>query len=89
MEPAYHRGDRLLVSRIAYARAAPRVGDVVVLRDPENQRRRLIKRVALPPASIVSDHVYVLGDNAGESRDSRHFGPVPRSLIVGKAWRKY
>jgi type IV secretory pathway protease TraF len=33
--------------------------------------------------------VYVLGDNAGASRDSRSFGAVDRRLIVGKAWLRY
>jgi signal peptidase I len=29
---------------------------------------------------------FVLGDNRGSSLDSRRFGPVPRRLIIGKAW---
>lgn len=27
---------------------------------------------------------YVLGDNRGPSRDSRHFGPIPTAWIAGK-----
>jgi nickel-type superoxide dismutase maturation protease len=86
MEPAYHAGDRLLVSRVAYLRRAPRQGEAVVLRDPEQRGRLLLKRVS---HAIDDRHIYVLGDNAAESRDSRHFGAIKRSLIVGKAWRKY
>jgi type IV secretory pathway protease TraF len=33
--------------------------------------------------------VWVLGDNAVESRDSRSFGAVERTRIVGKAWLRY
>ncbi|OGH83926.1 MAG: signal peptidase I [Candidatus Magasanikbacteria bacterium RIFOXYA2_FULL_44_8] len=29
---------------------------------------------------------YVLGDNRQNSHDSRRFGPVDRSLVVGRAW---
>ena len=31
----------------------------------------------------------VLGDNRDHSRDSRSFGPLPRKLIIGKAWIRY
>jgi signal peptidase I len=87
MEPAYRAGDRLLVNRLAYRRRAPRVGDAIVIRDPQDRRRLLLKRVAREPDAM--GRIYVLGDNAGESRDSRHFDAVERSLIIGKAWRKY
>ncbi len=91
MEPAYRKGDRLLVNRLAYVGHKPQPGDVVVLRDPDERTRLLIKRVAAAPAGSVPAprHVYVLGDNAAESRDSRHFGAVDRALILGRAWRKY
>lgn len=32
------------------------------------------------------DEYFVLGDNREASLDSRNFGPVPRRLIIGKAW---
>jgi nickel-type superoxide dismutase maturation protease len=91
MEPAYRAGDRVIVNRLAYRRRAPAPGDVVVLRDPERPGRYLLKRVAPFPAREPPDPdaVYVLGDNAAGSRDSRSFGPVPRSAIVGRAWQRY
>lgn len=41
-----------------------------------------------PPIVLGSDEYYVLGDNRDSSRDSRFFGPVPRSSILGVVrWR--
>ena len=91
MEPAYRAGDRVLVNRLAYLRRSPTAGDVVVLRDPERHGRYLLKRIAQAPDLRAPGpaRLYVLGDNAAESRDSRHFGPVDRRAILGRAWLRY
>lgn len=34
--------------------------------------------------AIEADEYYVLGDNRGASKDSRYFGPVSKSFIIGK-----
>jgi signal peptidase I len=100
MAPSLLPGDRLLVLRWL-PRSRPRPGDVVILHDPECGGRFLVKRVRspdpsglAPPISAVSacgpmePRYTVCGDNTAQSRDSRHFGPVLRARIVGRAvWR--
>lgn len=84
MRPTLGPGDYVLVNRWAYRSRAPEVGDLVVLRNPEREREFLCKRIV----GVTDAGAYVVvGDNAAASRDSRHFGPVPRGLIVGKVWR--
>jgi len=38
------------------------------------------------PHQIGSDEVFVMGDNRDDSQDSRYFGPIKESLIVGRAF---
>jgi signal peptidase I len=38
------------------------------------------------PIVVEPDHLFVMGDNRPNSRDSRGFGQLPEELIVGKAW---
>lgn len=53
-----------------------------VMAIPAIPARRSFSPVAVPPGQYL-----MLGDNRDNSRDSRYFGLVNRSLIVGKATR--
>jgi type IV secretory pathway protease TraF len=61
------------------------VGDIVVLRDPEHWLTYTVKRVA----AVTAAGLEVRGDNVNVSRDSRHFGTVPRRLVIGRVVYRY
>jgi len=39
--------------------------------------------------TIPKDHIYMMGDNRGESADSREWGPVPVESVIGNAFVTY
>jgi signal peptidase I len=41
------------------------------------------------PIKIAAGHWFMMGDNRGESDDSRFWGPVPTSWIIGGAFATY
>jgi signal peptidase I len=52
-----------------------------VARAPDGKEKPLPLRERVP-----AGHVFLLGDNAGASIDSRSFGSVPDSELVGRVW---
>jgi signal peptidase I len=43
----------------------------------------------LEPIVVAAGHYFLMGDNRGNSDDSRYWGPVPRSQIIGHAIATY
>lgn len=74
MRPALRSGKMIVATGLF---GSVRVNDVVVIR---HQGLEKIKRVE----SISDEGVWVVGDNLAESKDSRHFGPVPQSAIIAR-----
>lgn len=44
----------------------------------------LPKAIKIPPG-----HFFMMGDNRGESDDSRYWGPIPKKWIIGEAFFTY
>ncbi len=99
MQPSVLRGDFVLVDKTAYQRQAPCLNDVVVLTDPDNRSRVLLRKIAALPGQPISEPadgqlkvphgmVYVSGENP-EATGSSYFGFIPLRDLLGKARRIY
>lgn len=81
MLPELAPGDRLIALRSPVLEP----GDIVAVTDPAQPGRILVKRVA----GLRAETIEIAGDNAGVSRDSRHFGPVSRRQVLGRVIYRY
>ncbi|GAA3391041.1 nickel-type superoxide dismutase maturation protease [Streptomyces roseoviridis] len=81
MVPTLLHGDRLFV----HYGARLRPGDVAVLRHPLQQDLLIVKRLA----ERRDGGWWVLGDNPDTEGDSRVFGVVPPSLVLGRVRARY
>lgn len=130
MLPNYVDQEYLLAEKLSFSLSAPKRGDVVIFKYPNNPSVNYIKRViGLPGETVqisdnkvtiinkdhpegvildesylpsntqtltsdgkklsvsVSDNSYfVMGDNREHSSDSREWGLLPRTNILGRAW---
>jgi signal peptidase I len=39
--------------------------------------------------TVEADHLFVMGDHRQASQDSRDFGSIARSTVIGRAWLRY
>ena len=79
MLPTLKPGQDVLVFNWVYLFSKPKIGDMVVIKVDV---REMVKRI-----SKINDRqkmIYVLGDNEKESTDSRKFGLIDKSQIIGK-----
>ena len=57
-------------------------GDIICV-DPTGSKAPSSEHVVVP-----TGHLWLMGDNADLSRDSRDYGPVPLSLVRGTLWAR-
>ena len=53
MIPTFHVGDRIVVNKLAYKKAIPKRGDIVVFKSPADKRKDLVKRVVGLPGETI------------------------------------
>lgn len=90
------RGDVVLVDKISLRWRPIESGEVVTCDPPSGGRSAVCKRVVGTAGSKVliaghrqaltvpPGHVWLAGDNASNSSDSRFYGPVPLGLLRGR-----
>ncbi|KAJ7130080.1 LexA/Signal peptidase [Mycena crocata] len=69
-------------TRIICKRVIGFPGDVVCV-DPTGQKAPSTEHVVVPKG-----HIWIMGDNAAYSRDSRDYGPVSMGLIQGRLYAR-
>ena len=87
MRPTLEPGDWLLADPAAFATATPRVGDLVLVPDPREPTRLLVKRVT--EVFDEGRELWVSGDAQDASTDSRAFGSVATETLQGGPWFRY
>jgi len=85
MEPTLRDGDWLLVDPAAHAQRAPKMGDLVVARDPRAPERLIVKRVA----GVAADGLRLAGDHPAHADDAGSIGPLDPTLVIGQPWLRY
>jgi len=86
MAPLLRQGDWILVDPDTYRARSPRPQELVIVGDPRDLQRVLVKRVAgVDPGGFLE----LAGDNPEASTDSRVFGPVDPGSVRGRPWARY
>ncbi|VDN06561.1 unnamed protein product [Thelazia callipaeda] len=93
MHPTIQDGDLVIAERLSVHLRNLWRGDIVGTYSPYNPSEMLCKRLTakecdvvlncslLPNKRIPKGHIFLEGDNAMVSADSRTFGPVPEGLV--------
>jgi nickel-type superoxide dismutase maturation protease len=81
MTPLLLPNQEVLIDPSAYRQTFPQAGDVVVAYHPHQPNLPIIKRVLF----VEGDgRCYLQGDNPAASTDSRRFGLVSPTALVGR-----
>lgn len=82
MLPTLKPGQNVLCFNWAYIFIKPQVGDMVVIK---KNNRKIVKRIQ----KYTKQGIFIVGDNKAKSTDSRSFGLVNQSQLLGKIiWHK-
>ena len=77
-------GDRLSIRNGHVIRNGKREDDPYIVQCNGGEACNFPQTITIPRG-----YYYMMGDNRPDSEDSRFWGPVPRSWIIGKAFLTY
>ncbi|MBI2196089.1 S26 family signal peptidase [Candidatus Daviesbacteria bacterium] len=81
MFPTLRSGQDVLCFNWAYIFSKPKKGDMVIVQSAKFKvQSEIVKRIQ----KVEGNKVYLIGDNARYSTDSRNFGLIDQSEIIGK-----
>ena len=75
--------------KVLYVDGKAPVEPYVVHKDPRIIPRETYPRDNYGPYVVPQGHLFMMGDNRDNSQDSRFWGYVPRSAIIGRAMFVY
>lgn len=79
MVPSLLPGDEIIISSIPYMFSSPKPEDIVLLLEPHSEKR-VVKRIE----KVKNDTYFVRGENPSDSQDSRTYGAVSKTRVIGK-----
>ena len=80
MHPTLRAGQEVLIKRLAEpSPATVKAGMILYIQHPLNREIQMVKRCS----HWEGTKLWVLGDNAPESTDSRQFGAIAAKFVLG------
>ena len=86
MLPLLQPNEEILVDPAGYQKSLPKVLDLVIVAHPQQPGLILVKRIV---AIDEEYNCFLVGDNLAESKDSRHWGAINATRLLGKVTSRF